>query len=100
MNKKNIIRGIQIAILALTVAAIAQELSKPKMERSWHGKVIGFIPYDFRLPTLERLKETYWNPYERHIFAPPVFGVGWSINFYSFFDAGQWTCRIILLSFP
>jgi hypothetical protein len=86
MNRRFIIRTIQITLIALTVVAIAQELSKPKRERRWHGRVIGFIPYDFRFPTWERVKETYWNPYDTHVFTTPVFGVGWTINFYSLFE--------------
>ncbi len=70
MNRRFVIRAIQITLVALTAAAIVQELSKPKKERRWHGKVMGFIPYDFRLPTWERFKETYWNPYERHVLTP------------------------------
>jgi hypothetical protein len=86
MNKRYVIRAIQITFIILTAAAIAQELSKPKEERRWHGKVLGFIPYDFRFPTLEKFKETYWNPYERHVFTLPVFGVGWTVNFYALFE--------------
>jgi hypothetical protein len=86
MEKKWIARAIQATIMALTIAAILQELEKPKDKRSWHGKLANFIPYDFRIPTLERLKDSYWNRYERHIFTPEVFGVGWAINFYALLE--------------
>jgi hypothetical protein len=61
-------------------AALYQELRKPDSERTWHGKVAGVIPYDFRLPTLERLRAAYWDPESDVIFSDHVFGVGWAVN--------------------
>ena len=69
--------------MGLIAAAIYQELQKPPEERTWHGRIAGFVPYDFRWPTLERLREAYWNPDEPRIFTDRVLGVGWAINFYS-----------------
>jgi hypothetical protein len=86
MNKQLVVRILGAVILALTAAAIARELSKPGEKRYWHGKVAGFIPYDFRKPSLDRFKESYWNPYERHVLTPRVFGLGWAINFYALFE--------------
>ncbi len=86
MNGKWSTRILQVTVVALTLAAVFQELEKPKEEREWHGKIAGFIPYDFRLPTLERFKESYWNPYERRVFTPEAFGIGWAINFYTLLE--------------
>ena len=86
MERKWFIRAIQAAVITLTLAAVCQELEKPKEERKWHGKIAGFVPYDFRMPTIERLKESYWNPYERRILMPEVFGIGWAINFYALLE--------------
>ena len=86
MDRKWLTTMLQLTVVALTMAAVLQELEKPAEERKWHGKVAGFIPYDFRLPTLERVKETYWNPYERRVFTPEVFGIGWAINFYALLE--------------
>ena len=86
MNKEWFIRMLQVTAFTLTLAAVCQELEKPKEERKWHGKIGSVIPYDFRLPTIERLKESYWNPYERRVFTPEVFGVGWAINFYTLLE--------------
>lgn len=61
-------------------AAIYQELRKPPEARAWNGKVAGVVPYDFRLPTLERLREAYWNPDNEQVFSEKVFGVGWAVN--------------------
>jgi len=69
--------------MALAAAAVYQELQKPSEERTWHGRVAGLVPYDFRLPTLERVREAYWNPDEPRLFTDRVLGVGWAINFYS-----------------
>ena len=45
-----------------------------------HGELVGFIPYDFRMPTLERAKKRTWNPRSSRILTPTTFGVGWSVN--------------------
>jgi hypothetical protein len=60
--------------------ALYQELRKPDAERTWHGKVAGAIPYDFRLPTFERLRQAYWDPGSDTVFTDRVFGVGWAVN--------------------
>ena len=82
MDSKWCSRTMQATMIALVLAAICQELEKPEEEREWHGKIAGFVPYDFRIPTKEKLKEAYWNPMERRVFTPEVFGVGWAVNFY------------------
>jgi len=61
-------------------AAIYQELRKPDAERTWHGKVAGVVPYDFRVPTLDRLRTAYWDPDTDQVFTDRVFGVGWAVN--------------------
>lgn len=48
-----------------------------------YGRVLG-VPYDFRLPTWNKLKSHYWNPEDERIFIPRAFGVGWDINLYRF----------------
>jgi hypothetical protein len=62
------------------VAAVAKELRTPADERTWHGVVAGFVPYDFRPPTVARLRERVWAPQEEHLLSPHPFGVGWTIN--------------------
>ena len=85
MYTKWLNRVIQVTAITVTLMAICQELEKPREERKWHGKVAGFIPYEFRPPTGARLKETYWDPYGR-VFSPQVFGIGWTINFYALLE--------------
>jgi uncharacterized protein DUF5808 len=69
-------------VVALVVAAVATELAKPEEERTWQGRVLGFVPYDFRPPTWERIRAAYWNPESPHLFSDRVFGVGWALNLY------------------
>ena len=85
MGKEWISRLVQAAAITVALAAVCQELEKPKEERHWHGKV-GFIPYDFRLPTIERFKESYWNADSGRIFTPEVWGIGWAINFHALLE--------------
>src|ERR1700693_1652815 len=75
-------RLIRLTAVGLVVAAVATELSKPEAERTWHGRVIGVVPYDFRPPTWERIRDAYWNPASDSLFSDRVFGVGWAINLY------------------
>jgi len=86
MDGKWFSRMIQATAITLTLVAIFQELEKPKEERKWYGKIAGIIPYDFRIPTIERLKESCWNPYESRLFTPRVFGIGWGVNFYTLLE--------------
>lgn len=75
------LRHIWRAVLAIIgVVAFVQELAKPADERTWHGKVASFVPYDFRVPTMERVRSTYWNP-DGPLFGGKAFGVGWAFNF-------------------
>jgi hypothetical protein len=66
---------------ALLIAALGLELEKPPAARRWHGLVCDRVPYDFRPPSLERLMNRYWNPYDTRTLMPTLFGVGWAINF-------------------
>ena len=75
-------RLFRVAVVGLVVAAVATELSKPEQERTWHGRVGGVVPYDFRPPTWERIRSAYWNPESDRLFSDRVFGVGWAVNLY------------------
>ena len=71
---------ITLVSLALTAAAVVKELRTPEDERTWHGKVASVVPYDFRIPTVARVRERLWNPESDHVVGPRVFGVGWTVN--------------------
>ncbi|MBD8059983.1 hypothetical protein IC607_13495 [Cellulomonas sp. JH27-2] len=73
-------RVIRLVTLGLAVAAVVKEIRTPADEREWHGVVVGFVPYDFRVPTVARVKERMWDPDSAHLVNPRVFGVGWTVN--------------------
>ncbi len=74
--------GLTITGIAVLMGlAIREQLRMPPEERTWHGTLYG-IPYDFRRPTMERLRETFWNKDTARVLMPQAFGMGWSINFY------------------
>jgi len=76
---RNVMMGIGVA--ALMGLAVREQLQMPPEERTWHGTLYG-IPYDFRWPTIERLREAFWNNNTARVLVPQAFGMGWSINFY------------------
>jgi hypothetical protein len=71
-----------LAWLSLDVAVVAllQELMRPRQFRTWHGRVAGLIPYDFRKPTLRRFAKAVWAPDNPHLLTDTALGVGWSLN--------------------
>ena len=79
---RRIRRLVRFATFGLIVAAVATELAKPAPERTWQGRVIGVVPYDFRPPTWSRIRDAYWNPESEKLFSDRVFGVGWAVNLY------------------
>jgi len=46
------------------------------------GRFLG-IPYDFRWPTPQHIRERLWNPADERLFTPHVFGWGWATNFHA-----------------
>ncbi len=77
---KGLLALLRTLAWAALAAAIYQELRRPPEERTWHGKVAGVVPYDFRIPAPERLRRAYWDPDSDQVFSDHVFGVGWAIN--------------------
>jgi hypothetical protein len=73
-------RIVKVVGFAVAVAAIVEQLRLPADERTWEGRVAGLVPYDFRVPTLERARSRWWNPEDERVFVPTVFGVGWTVN--------------------
>ena len=70
-------------MLVLATLAILDQVGRAPDDRTWHGRVLG-VPYDFRVPTPQRLLERLWNPDDERIIVPTVFGVGWTVNGYQF----------------
>ena len=73
-------RIILIGWATLVGAAIVTEMRKPPAERTGHGTVAGVVPYDLRPPTWQRVRGTLWNPANKALLVPHVFGVGWTVN--------------------
>jgi uncharacterized protein DUF5808 len=67
--------------ISLIAFAVVQELRKPREARTWHGSIVGFVPYDLRMPSAARFRERLWAPEDSRVFTPQVFGVGWTVNF-------------------
>jgi hypothetical protein len=67
-------------VFTAVAGAIYSELRKPPEQRTWQGKLLNVVPYDFRLPTLERIQQAYWNPRSPKVFTDRPLGVGWAIN--------------------
>ena len=40
------------------------------------------VPYDWRRPTLARVKSRWWNRRDRRIFTPKSYGWGYDVNLY------------------
>lgn len=77
---KDLIRLVRTAIWLAFFGALYQELRKPPEARTWHGKVAGVVPYDFRIPSLGALRDAYWAPDRDVVFSEKVLGVGWAVN--------------------
>ena len=71
-------------IFNVVVGAIAvyEQLQRPAVDRSWHGKALGVVPYDFRPPNPQRFMDAWWNPDDARLFTERDFGIGWAINFH------------------
>ena len=63
-------------MIAFTVATATYAYRTGQPE----GRLLN-VPYDFRPPTMERLRRRFWNNDEPRVFTPTIFGVGWSVNF-------------------
>ncbi|MCL5256816.1 MAG: DUF5808 domain-containing protein [Chloroflexi bacterium] len=63
-----------LAIVAFVIIAI-RNFGK-------EGKFLG-VPYSFKMPTPDLVRERFWNPADSRIFTPHIFGWGYSINLYA-----------------
>jgi hypothetical protein len=67
------------AVGALVATSVVRELRRPAPERTWRGKVAG-VPYDYRPPTIDRLRSTWWAPEDDRLVQPTAYGLGWDLN--------------------
>jgi Family of unknown function (DUF5808) len=77
---KRVVWVAEAAAAGLLVGAVVTELRKPAEQRTWHGRVVGGVPYDLRPPTLARFRAALWDPSKRSVLVPHPFGVGWTVN--------------------
>jgi hypothetical protein len=71
---------LRTLIVGAVAAAIYKELQLPPERRTWHGRLLGFVPYDFRLPSPRRFVAAFWDPGADRLFNDQPFGVGWVVN--------------------
>ena len=76
MDEERVRRGFRSVWIVVLAAAVADAVRKNRL----HGEVFGFVPYDFRLPNLERVRRHSWDPESERVLKPATFGVGWSVN--------------------
>jgi hypothetical protein len=72
-----ILASVGLVVVAL---AVVSELRRSPQLRTWHGTVLGVVPYDFRRPTFRRVHDALWSPDDDRILVPRALGVGWSVN--------------------
>ncbi|MFY9579568.1 MAG: hypothetical protein WAQ33_09610, partial [Gaiellaceae bacterium] len=72
--------GIKFAVRALWVTLLGVAIADAVRNDRRHGEVLGFVPYEFRVPTIERARAHVWSPASRRILTPTTFGLGWSVN--------------------
>lgn len=68
-----------LAVLAI-LGALYKELRTPPAQRTWHGRLFGKVPYDFRPPSIDRLRDAYWNVESDTVLTDRPLGVGWAVN--------------------
>ena len=68
------------AVIGAVLGAIYVELRKTPEQRTWNGKLLGVVPYDFRMPSVEKVRQASWNPHSPKLFTGRPLGVGWSVN--------------------
>ena len=71
---------LKLTAIALAVVAVVEQLRRTPADRTWEGQVAGIVPYDFRMPTLERARSRWWDPDDSRVIVHQVFGVGWTVN--------------------
>jgi hypothetical protein len=76
VNESPVRKAARALWIAIAGAAVLDAIRSGRL----HGEVFGFVPYDFRPPTVERARERTWNPRSKRILTPITFGVGWSLN--------------------
>jgi len=51
------------------------------MQQTRKGRWLG-VPYDWRRPTVKRVRHRWWNSNDLRLFTPKSFGWGYDLNLY------------------
>lgn len=46
----------------------------------WTGTLFGVVPYDFTVPTPDKIRHRLWDPRSDRLWGPHLFGAGWAPN--------------------
>ena len=76
VDEEPIRRTVRKLWVVVFAAAVVDAVRKDR----GHGELFGIIPYDFRIPDVERARRKTWDPQSARILTPTTFGVGWSVN--------------------
>ncbi len=68
-----------LALITVVTGLLAAGRMSQRQGRQPYGRIAG-VPYDFRPPSMDRLKESIWAPDDPHLLKPHSFGVGYSLN--------------------
>lgn len=74
-----LVHAMRLGTVVIAGLTVEQEFSRRRRQRTWHGRV-GPVPYDFRRPTMERLRREWWQPDSAELVTPHAFGLGWGLN--------------------
>jgi Family of unknown function (DUF5808) len=76
MDEERVRRAFRSAWILVLGAAVVDAVRNNRL----HGEVLGFVPYDFRVPNLKRVRREAWDPESSRVLTPKAFGVGWGVN--------------------
>ena len=71
---------MQGALVLAIVLGLSIALSVLKRDK--RGSFLG-MPYDFAWPTAARLRRSVWDPDDRRVLTPKVYGWGYSLNLHA-----------------
>jgi hypothetical protein len=54
---------------------------------------LGRVPFDLRRPTLQKVKQRWWNASDPRVLTPKAFGLGWDLNVYWVVHPAQYLHR-------
>ena len=72
------LRGVlKAGVVLFGVATVTYAVRSQKS----HG-TFAKVPFDFRVPSLKKLRDRLWNPDDPSFITPSAFGIGWGPNAY------------------